>query len=691
MIAPNSRFARLRIVALLAYLPLLSVSSAAFAGVGESTIAVGSASALYQRLETRAPASVVSIQVDAANAFDVRVTTHDVDGDYIAVSGTVVGQNDARFMFKGTSASMYGWLVLESDDLAWELHTSGDGQLQSRRRSAGAIFAVCDFAAHPPKHSPPQAHPAGWTHGPEPHIGEYPGTSVLQLESLPGAQKVFFLDISKIMTGEEPKHVSREEIWQLWQSVASAWSAYELNVTTNRSVYEAAGVANSGIACFLDQDGRSFAPLNSFGSTNCSTNYKQRDGYGYGRIAAHEIGHQMGLSHDGGQPGGEYFEGFPQYKWTALMGNVWPGNAWGAQALYQYSKGEYDTATAKQDDLEVMTRYVEFRADDHTGESPLVIESDGSVDPLKNRGQIGASGDSDEFSFSIGEGGGTLQLHIDRTEYIGGAMLDVAAVLLDTSGAEVAASNVEASRHAEFDLELDAGSYRLVVSGGAEGTPQQGFSNYSSIGFYAIEGTIENANGEDTGDSGDDDPSTDTGDDASESSDTSSSSDSDDGDDSESSASSGDGDGDGDGDTDDASQSDIGDEATQDTSDDDAASDTSDEGAQAEDGSSQGCSIGPDGNSAWPVGLLAFLVISSHPRSRLSGKAIPTTALRSPQGLLQRLRRRRKSNSTSSASSTESSRSKYMTRPVSGNATGTGVEPELMAPDSRWASTCSAS
>jgi vibriolysin len=46
-------------------------------------------------------------------------------------------------------------------------------------------------------------------------------------------------------------------------------------------------------------------------------------------------------------------------------------------------------------------------------------------------------------------------------------------------------------RSAEFvKLALPAGAYTLVIKGGAEGTPSNGFSNYSSLGWYALKGTL---------------------------------------------------------------------------------------------------------------------------------------------------------------------------------------------------------
>jgi hypothetical protein len=39
-------------------------------------------------------------------------------------------------------------------------------------------------------------------------------------------------------------------------------------------------------------------------------------------------------------------------------------------------------------------------------------------------------------------------------------------------------------------LNLSAGNYRLVIAGGAEGTPSNGFSNYSSLGYYGMKGSL---------------------------------------------------------------------------------------------------------------------------------------------------------------------------------------------------------
>jgi MYXO-CTERM domain-containing protein len=240
-------------------------------------------------------------------------------------------------------------------------------------------------------------------------------------------------------------------------------------------------------------EGSSNCGVNIIGSRGCCNVNRYRNGYDTGRILSHEVGHGLGMLHDGGNDGGEYFNGFSDFQWTPLMGNVWPGNRWD-EALYQWSKGEYTSATRQEDDFANINRHVEYRDDDIPETVPLKLEGT-SVPIESNWGQIARNTDSDGFTFSIGSAGGRAELRIDRIEYIGGAMLDVAARIENASGMVMAEGNEEVARYAELAVDLPAGDYTLIIHGGAEGTPAHGFSNYSSVGFYGIEGTIVGATG----------------------------------------------------------------------------------------------------------------------------------------------------------------------------------------------------
>jgi hypothetical protein len=200
----------------------------------------------------------------------------------------------------------------------------------------------------------------------------------------------------------------------------------------------------------------------------------------------------MGMNHDHGGTGGEYFEGIAAYQWGPIMGNYWMGGSW-ANQLFTWSKGEYTTATNFEDDLNIMTaeEQVPYMADDNPTSKALVFGAGGAIEPASNFGQIERTSDTDTFTFTT-SGTSTLNLRIDPLEYL--RMLDVDATIYNSANAVVARSNLPVHRSAQFtNLSLPAGSYRLVIRGGAEGTPQNGFSNYSSLGFYGMKGTLTGA------------------------------------------------------------------------------------------------------------------------------------------------------------------------------------------------------
>ncbi len=426
-----------------------------------------------------------ALKTDQGDEIPVVAQSYDYDGDYVAVTGTAEESARSAFMLKGDSSEMYGWLVLPDRDLAYEYTTSSGGEVRVRPVPVQAILPVCNDGParlpESPSFEPPLAEPAGDV----PHVGTYDGVAdTNKLQSRPGASKVLFMDFSALT-------LARSELFLAWQGVASAYSAFEVNVTTDLAVYEATSARNRGKACIKNEEGRSTCYVNSFGTTRCCDIYNKGNGNYQGLTLAHEFGHMMGLDHDG-NASTEYFNGFSTYKWVPLMGDSTPEKSWGAQALYQWSKGEYTGANNKEDDLAIITKNLPFRADDIPNAKELIL-SGTQVSSLENRGQIANNTDTDTFTFTIGSGGGHAKLLVERIEVLGGGMLDVDAEIQSASGTSIAWNNDKAARTATLDVDLSAGSYRLIVKGGAEGTPDNGFSAYASLGFYGISGTITGA------------------------------------------------------------------------------------------------------------------------------------------------------------------------------------------------------
>ena len=77
---------------------------------------------------------------------------------------------------------------------------------------------------------------------------------------------------------------------------------------------------------------------------------------------------------------------------------------------------------------------------------------------------------------------------VQQIEYV--TWLDVNAWIENSSGSKVISNNTKADRRSYLKGNLPAGSYKLVVESGAEGTPRHGFPRYSSLGWYGITGTV---------------------------------------------------------------------------------------------------------------------------------------------------------------------------------------------------------
>jgi hypothetical protein len=452
------------------------------------------------------PASY-SLQLATGAIAEITIENYSDQASGFSMNGIAKESANSLFILKGDRTSLYGYLVLHDSKKAYGISTN-DGVVSLQEINIAAIYPdlyETEMKA-PAKSLAPLAVAPVYSKMAKRqviHIGPYNNEDVTKLQSKPGSPYVFYLNHSAVMNGTTPKNSrTKEEMYRVWQCTADQYSMFNLNVTTDPAVYNAAksaDVLKTGNITFVDQDGRSNACVACFGTTAAGTLYRDPSnndyGYGIGMTCAHEMGHQMGMSHDGGsaQTDPEYFYGLPAVQWCPIMGNYWYGGNW-ANQLFTWSKGEYNTATQTQDDLKIMNvnEKVPYMVDDNVSGKKLKIGSAGTIGSSDNWGQIEKNTDTDEFTFEVGEAGGKINLRIDPIEYL--RQLDIAAKIVDASGTAVSTSNLAVNRSAEFkDLSLKAGKYTLVIQGGAELTPQTGFSTYSSLGYYAMEGTLTGA------------------------------------------------------------------------------------------------------------------------------------------------------------------------------------------------------
>jgi hypothetical protein len=217
--------------------------------------------------------------------------------------------------------------------------------------------------------------------------------------------------------------------------------------------------------------------------------------------SSHEVGHSLGLSHDGfeidGLPGinesngdREYYTGHPGAGgtgWASIMGNSY------SRPVTQWSRGEYFGASQTQDDLAIITSGlfgITYRPDDHpnaASAADYITQNNpvGGVISFSRSGVIERNFDQDWFKFTTT--GGAVSFNFNPAAL--GANLDILASLYDANGQLVTTSNPEDLLSASLSLNLAAGTYTIMLDGVGVRTPVDGYSDYGSLGQYTITGS----------------------------------------------------------------------------------------------------------------------------------------------------------------------------------------------------------
>ncbi len=204
--------------------------------------------------------------------------------------------------------------------------------------------------------------------------------------------------------------------------------------------------------------------------------------------ASHEVGHSLGLGHDGTATLGYYSgHGSGSTSWGPIMGASYSPN------VTQWSKGEYSGANNSEDDLAKITTNNGFTylSDDYgsTQTASFELLTQGTSQVSGVLGVIERSTDSDWFSFWSDAGAislNTAPLNI-------GPNLGVKAELFDNAGTLLTTVNTVGALNAQVNFNLAAsGQFFLKITGTGKGDPlTNGFSNYASLGNYRITGSVQ--------------------------------------------------------------------------------------------------------------------------------------------------------------------------------------------------------
>ncbi|HEY9249189.1 MAG TPA: putative Ig domain-containing protein, partial [Rariglobus sp.] len=308
-----------------------------------------------------------------------------------------------------------------------------------------------------------------------------------------------------------------DQVKEVWQRVAEDYRPFNINVTTDEAAYNAAPVGsrmrcivtptlvveNAGGVAYLGSWADASAPGYS-ANVPCWV-FPSQLSYDPKSVAdaiSHEIGHTLGLSHDGlknadGTTVQEYYwgHGSGPTGWAPIMGASY------YQPLAQWSRGEYvsgaNFANNPEDDLAIIaasgnrTGYLPDTASGALAEaSNLPLTGAGAAEVV---GLLERTGDVDTYQVLVGAGTVTFTAGVaaEDAAVAGLGNVDAQLELYDLAGTPAGTSNPTGQITAVLTSVVPAGVYRLRIRGTGEGdVAGTGYSNYASIGRYRLAGTF---------------------------------------------------------------------------------------------------------------------------------------------------------------------------------------------------------
>ncbi|MBO2011826.1 carbohydrate-binding protein [Hymenobacter negativus] len=469
---------------------------------GPGGYALGTAQALVQQLENqvatgaaRRTTPTVTLRVAASQAFTGQVNYREdltKTGEYVV--GEIQGVPGSSFLLRIEDKTVEGNIILRKTRQAYRYSADGQGNVSVQPVDIDKVVCV-DYNKPVGYQSPVQA-----TNGAA-------RAAVVSLQSFPGARGCVMLDCDGYSlpagTGwnngnaynAASPNMTDANVQAMWELVSEDFRPFSINVTTDENVFNTYP-KNMRMRCVISPgSGSTIAP--GAGGVAYVTSFKTNDDTpcwvfmsdpkSGGEAASHEVGHTLGLSHDGRiSPNEGYYTGQDNAgAWAPIMGAGY------YKPVTHWSRGEYNSANNQQDDLAIMsgtTYNVGYRNDDHSNSTAGATALGRNGTSLSGGGIIERTSDQDYFTFSTG--GGTVSLNVNTVSRYGD--LDIVARLFNSSGGQIGTYDTAGggNLNVSFSVSLGAGTYYLQIDGTSSGNPAtDGYSDYGSLGTFNISGT----------------------------------------------------------------------------------------------------------------------------------------------------------------------------------------------------------